>query len=258
MCGRYLVITEDEIIEMRAILEELNNTFGSSDSFNIFNQLPQPLISNLQLDNDPFVKYAKNHNLSNASELFPSQTAPVIVFDNDALSIKPMKWGFTKWDGKGNIINARSENIENNSFFKDSFSSRRCIIPSRGFFEWSHNNTKPNIKHATFPTNQTTFFDTQEINNDNISKNTISASNKFLIRKPNNPFFFMAGVYQLKENIHEFAILTMPANRSVESIHNRMPVSIDLSEFTFWLNKNILFDELFTKNLQSKYITTPL
>ena len=31
MCGRYLVITEDEIIEMKSILEELNQRFSDLD-----------------------------------------------------------------------------------------------------------------------------------------------------------------------------------------------------------------------------------
>ena len=112
MCGRYLVITEDEIIEMKSILEELNQRFSD-------------------LDNDIL-----NLDRSENSEMFPGAITPVMVLHEHKIVIQPMKWGFSRCDGKGVVINAKAESVNEKSFFRDSFTHNRCIVPSRGFFEW--------------------------------------------------------------------------------------------------------------------------
>lgn len=48
-----------------------------------------------------------------------------------------MKWGFSKFDGKGAIINARSESaLGERSMFKKSMMENRCLIPASSYFEW--------------------------------------------------------------------------------------------------------------------------
>lgn len=48
-----------------------------------------------------------------------------------------MSWGFPKWDGKGVIINAKSETASEKNI-KQSLLQRRCVIPSTGFYEWNN------------------------------------------------------------------------------------------------------------------------
>ena len=106
MCGRYTVLTEDEITELRAILSEINERYR-----------------NTQL-----------HAVMATGEVRPTNVAPVLAADGAHL----MRWGIPKWQGSGVTINARAETALEKPTFKQSLLSRRCVIPSAGFFEWSH------------------------------------------------------------------------------------------------------------------------
>jgi putative SOS response-associated peptidase YedK len=61
---------------------------------------------------------------------------PVIrINSRDQRKISLMRWGFKREDGKL-LFHARAESITDVSFWKKSFSLRRCIVPADGFFEW--------------------------------------------------------------------------------------------------------------------------
>jgi len=106
MCGRYTVFTEEEIIEMNAIIAEVSQRFGY-----------KPVAT---------------------GEIFPTNLAPVLWMEANRLSPKPVLWGYPKWDGKGVIINARAETALEKNMFRKSLLERRCVIPSTGFYEWQH------------------------------------------------------------------------------------------------------------------------
>ena len=106
MCGRYTVFTEQEIIEMREILDEINRNFGGQAA---------------QLK---------------TGEIFPTNLAPVIIAEGGIMAARPMFWGFPKWKGSGVIINARAETAADKPIFRSSLATRRCIVPSTGFYEW--------------------------------------------------------------------------------------------------------------------------
>ena len=192
MCGRYLVITEDEIIEMRFILEELNQRFSDVDAFSI--KSPETA----------------------ASEVVPSLVTPVLVAQGDQCVLKPMKWGFPRWDGNGSIINARSENVSEKPFFREAFLNNRCVIPSRGFFEWKKPSSAPLLELAS-------------------PSPTSPPPGKYWIRRADSPLFFMAGIYQRSHEFEEFVILTMPANILIAPVHDRMPVFLEKPQLLPWL-----------------------
>ena len=73
-------------------------------------------------------------NFNRRSEIFPTDTVPVVRHMNDA-QIDYLKWGFTPSYAKGPLINARAETIDVKLSFKDSFINRRCLIPATSFFE---------------------------------------------------------------------------------------------------------------------------
>ncbi|HOA20327.1 MAG TPA: SOS response-associated peptidase family protein, partial [Sedimentibacter sp.] len=101
MCGRYYIDIDNE--EFKKILEEAQR--------NIYENFK-------------------------GGEIFPTNIAPIYIEDDN--KIKPLlaKWGFPKWDGKGVIINARAETLNEKLMFKKLSSSNRCIVPASFYYEW--------------------------------------------------------------------------------------------------------------------------
>jgi len=201
VCGRYLVITEDEIIEMKSILEELNQRFSDMDSFSMKSTGPSE------------------------AEVVPSLLTPVLVEQEGRCMLKQMKWGFSRWDGGGSIINARAESVQEKSTFREALLHNRCIIPSRGFFEWKKPSSAPLL--------------------DLISSAPQSpAPGKYWIRRADSPLFFMAGIYQKSPSMEEFVILTMPAVIQLAPIHDRMPVFLEKPQLLPWLQDSAVLQML--------------
>lgn len=119
MCGRYTVLTEDEIIEIREILKKLSIRIVRSD----------------------FDDYQEN-----PSEIYPTAYAPVIVKSNDGIALESVKFGFKKWNSPGVIINARVETMRSKSTFSKHIETGRCVVPAGEFFEWEKLN-KGKKKH---------------------------------------------------------------------------------------------------------------
>ena len=112
MCGRYTVLTEDEIIKIRQILRDIS----------------------LGLVRDEIGKNAVDEG--GKKEVFPTNTAPVITRDKLGVNFENIKWGFKKWQQEGVIINARAETLREKSVFAKHLFTGRCIVPAGQFFEW--------------------------------------------------------------------------------------------------------------------------
>lgn len=104
MCGRYLVMTDDDCEEIQNITNEVSEKYKKSDLVN--------------------------------GEVFPTNTAPVVYSHNGRNILSAAKWGFPKFNDSGVIINARAETIAEKPMFKKAFASKRCIVPANGYFEW--------------------------------------------------------------------------------------------------------------------------
>lgn len=86
--------------------------------------------------------------------------------------------------------------------FRRSLAATRCVIPSSGFFEWSHSGPKT----------------------------------KYRFNLPGSGVLYMAGLYQDFGGERRFVILTTAANDSMIEVHNRMPVVLKGAERGAWLN----------------------
>lgn len=118
MCGRYAILEEETILEMREIINQVNE------------------------------KYSSRSGLVMSGEVRPTNLVPVLRDEAGKVRLDVMKWGFPRWDKtSGVIINARSETVLEKSMFRDSFLNRRVIIPSSGFFEWDHRPGHPKDKY---------------------------------------------------------------------------------------------------------------
>jgi putative SOS response-associated peptidase YedK len=125
----------------------------------------------------------------------------LVVCNQYPLSLQKMEWGLVPYwskDGKntGNMINARSEGIEEKAAFKEPIRQRRCVVPADSFYEW-----------RTEPGKQKT---------------------PYRIYKNDGTLLLMAGIWD--EWLHNgqskqsFSIITTSANSDIADLHNRMPV----------------------------------
>lgn len=115
MCGRYLVLSEEEFEEIQSIVNEI------SDKFNV------PSVAN--------------------GEVFPTNNIPVVYPHNGKYVLSAAKWGFPKFKGNGVVINARAESAAEKPMFKGSFMSRRCIVPANGYYEWLAHEDRKKTKY---------------------------------------------------------------------------------------------------------------
>ncbi|RPF47698.1 putative SOS response-associated peptidase YedK [Hydrogenoanaerobacterium saccharovorans] len=169
MCGRYSLFTDEQNEEIRNIIEEVNKKYYGSD-----------------------IK---------TGEIYPTNIAPVLVAKGQRLEPAPLIWGFPHFKGSGVIINARAETAEEKRMFRDSLIRRRCVIPSTGFFEWQHDESKQ----------------------------------KYRFNLSDTSTLYMAGFYSEFKGERRYIILTTDANQSTADVHNRMPVVLQKSMLNDWV-----------------------
>lgn len=167
MCGRFN-FTDEQEEDIKKIILEVTRRFGE--------------------------------NAVRTGEVSPSHIAAVLERGSSGPEASALKWGFPKWDGKGVIFNARSETALEKPTFKAPLLSRRCVVPSTGFYEWEHIGT---------------------------------LKRKYHLKLPGEGVLYMAGI--AKDDV--FTILTTEASSSMARIHNRMPVILYRDELRRWLEE---------------------
>lgn len=174
MCGRYYIDIDEK--ELRDICDEVKKNMSN---------IPEQLT---------FFK--------SEGEIFPTNIIPVQTGED---SYEPMKWGFKKYDGKWQIINARSETAQSKSLFKNSMLDRRCLIPASGYYEWQKSGT---------------------------------TKQKYSFFLPGQPVIYMAGCYKIEKGnlLPTFVILTRNASEKFAEIHDRMPIIIPKHNIYSWLH----------------------
>ena len=175
-----------------------------------------------QLKHQPRFVSEDNYNVA------PRQWVPVIFEDEEMGRIaEPMQWGFiapwSKDPSKGpRPINAKSETIFESRLWFGSIRHYRCLVPTRGFYEWKTINEK--IKMPYF------------------------------IHLSDQELFAFAGIYNVwydVENrpLYSFSILTTRPNKDMEPIHDRMPVILRPEQESPWLERRNSEREQLTKFL---------
>lgn len=179
MCGRYYIPDDDDFSEIIAMINQIKEENKGS-----------PILSEMKL-----------------GEIFPTDVVPVITSTTPQL----MKWGFSRFDGKGIIINARLESVSTKPMFQYPYKAQRCLIPAGYYFEWKKDGSK---------------------------------KQKYAIRQEKP--IYMAGIYQMEKtsDIPLFVILTKPAITEIEFIHDRMPVILPEVAREKWLRGDIGVPEI--------------
>lgn len=153
-----------------------------------------------------------------------------VVCSGKPPGIRLLRWGLIpSWVGDESeaqeimlkTFNARSETVSTKPAFRDSFWSRRCLVPVRGFFEWQH------LGGRKIP---------------------------WYITLRDEEIFSLAGIWdswtlQGGVTIETFSVVTTRANELMEEIHNtkkRMPVILPSTAERLWLREEASADALTT------------
>jgi putative SOS response-associated peptidase YedK len=185
MCGRSSLTKVEKEIESRF------NALFYTEELEKYNPLP-------------------NYNVA------PTQMMPVITSE-DKHHLHIFRWGLIPfWAKNKNIgakmINARFESLSEKPVFKKLLTSKRCLVPMDGFYEW-----KTNGKIKT----------------------------PYRIITTDQEIFAVAGLWDVwqmpghGEAIHSFSVITTPPNRLMENIHDRMPAILLPENEMHWLDMEI-------------------
>ena len=140
----------------------------------------------------------------------PSNQSLVIAGHRGHLHAGIMRWGLPRFDGKGLIINTRSETALEKQMFRENTLQRRCIIPARAFYEWD-----PQKQMVTF-------------------------------MRPDQEILWMAGIFDTE---YRYSVLTTAANDPVARYHDRMPVLLSGEDLEPWLLDDTAFTALMEKKM---------
>ncbi|OPG99693.1 DUF159 family protein [Chryseobacterium mucoviscidosis] len=153
-------------------------------------------------------EYKPNYNAA------PMQFIPTIIGSKDGNRLGSLRWGlvpnWAKDEKIGNkMINARAETLTEKPAFKRLISSKRCIIPCSGFYEW---------------------------------KKDGSVKQPMRILMKDDSIFSLAGLYDTwidpeGKKLSTCTIITTEPNRLMADIHDRMPVILRPQDEADWLNK---------------------
>ena len=147
-------------------------------------------------------------------EMRPTDIVPVLAPNRAGRqAVFPMLWGFTLEGRASPVINARSETAAQKPTFRESWKSRRCVIPASYYFEWEHLQNAAGQKKS---------------------------GDKFMLQSPDSEMTYLAGLYRMESrrdlSYPVFTILTRAPGESIRFIHDRMPLILPKSAVGAWLS----------------------
>jgi len=142
----------------------------------------------------------------------PGQWVIVVRPERNQRKLSIARWGLVpSWskdpDGGPKPINARAEGIAEKPMFRGALRHGRCLIPASGFYEWKQVG-KTKVPHY--------------------------------IRPANGGIWVFAGLWSSWSgpdgDLDTCTIITTVPNRTMEPIHNRMPVILGADAVEQWLS----------------------
>ncbi|MGX7211775.1 SOS response-associated peptidase [Enterococcus innesii] len=139
------------------------------------------------------------------NEIFPSNHVVTLALNQESKIVPGItRWGFEGFKKGQLMINARSETVEEKKTFSKHFKETRCVFPMSGFYEWN-----------------------QE-------------KEKILFSAEDNDLLYVGGFYRIHKNGAGFetesVIMTTTPSKSIEPIHDRMPLIIKKNHINSWLS----------------------
>lgn len=139
---------------------------------------------------------AEDLDMREGGDVYPSDKAVILTSARPQLC----KWGFSRYDNKGVLINARAETVTEKSMFAPSFYSRRCVIPANGFYEWDGEKRR-----------------------------------RYFVRS-DGAALFLCGFFRAENGENRFVVLTKKAIAPVDEYHDRVPVIAAERQIDEYLN----------------------
>ena len=139
-----------------------------------------------------------------SSEDARPETEQLALVYRKGLLVTTMIWGWKRPWSSRSIINCRMEKAVPSGLWHESLGERRCLLPVSAWWE------KERSKKRTW----------------------------WKFKTPENPFF-LAGLFELENNLPRFSLLTRPAEESVLPVHPRMPVPFSQAEGLRWIRPEL-------------------
>ncbi|MFC7678948.1 SOS response-associated peptidase [Paenibacillus sp. GCM10028914] len=148
--------------------------------------------------------YKNRYNIS------PMQGVPVILHDQGEMILDEYRWGLVPYWGK-DAVNANLETVNQNPTYRKAIDTRRCIIPSNGFYYWR-----------------------------TVGKKSYAVR----VVMPNQELFGVAGLYETwsdakGEKIRTCTMLMTDANVFIREFEERMPAIMSPEDMLKWLNPEV-------------------
>ena len=195
MCGRFFLAPEEEEKQLQRMLAEADRYM-------------------LSLTGQPGVA---------RGEIRPSQAAAALARSKSGdIKAFPMLWGFHKRDGKGLIINTRSETAMDKPLFRAPMAQRRCLIPASWYIEWARQEEVPGLLDNT-----ALFVSGSPLPGKQNRRGAAAfPSVPYAIRPKASRIMYLAGIYRYEAGLTlpVFSVLTREAAPGIAFIHPRMPV----------------------------------
>jgi putative SOS response-associated peptidase YedK len=163
-------------------------------------------------------------NFEPMPDIRPTDRAPIVRLNEQGeRELVALRWWLVpRWakevNQKYTMFNAAAETLSERASFREPFKTQRCLVPADGFFEWPVIEGKK-VKHW--------------------------------LGLKDGGLFAMAGLWERAEQLPDgplesFTIITTAANDLVTRYHpkGRMPVILDRSAFTAWLDPATPMDEV--------------
>lgn len=144
----------------------------------------------------------------------PTTTIDIVVSSERKRALVPMRWGLIPgwWskplkEVKLATFNARAETVATKPMFREVFTSKRCLIPASGWYEW-HDAPGGKLPY-------------------------------YFTRRDGQPITF-AGLWsnwkkkETGENFQSCTTVMTEPNKFVAKVHDRMPVILEAIDFERW------------------------
>lgn len=152
----------------------------------------------------------------------PSQPVYTVVEHDGVRRLANARWGFVPpWAKRitgRTPINARVETVDTSPMFRNSFATRRCLIPADGYYEW-----QPQAPTSDSPR---------------------PFKQPWYIAPADDNLLAFAGIWTTWHDpaaggrpVVSCAILTTAAIDTVADVHNRMPVMLPQAAWNQWLSQ---------------------